>query len=360
MCILNDVIMSSALVYEAPEDDIMRAPPRRRGVDRLFTWSMLFFAYGYLGIITTISAWIITWKYLDSVGLPWSDWFYSWTNLSYTQGGDPLSQGAGITLTPDDVFEHLNRLSSIFYIVLVTMQFGNIFSTRFRSQMVIPMPEAIFNWARVRQLHYRARIAAKRLSPWRVVKQPVPEPLAEHSRMSQQHAAGEVAMDPLGHADPAAGSIGTERAYDVAAAATSVLSTFPQMQHQFTIRANTGTLRNDKASMALSATAAAIAASDANRARQRTEPSVVYNLLFDNDGNLLQIVRILFAIVGSVLVAVVLTEGAAFHDLFYTYPVPLSYWFIGFACGCILFVLAELRKWIIFCFPGRFADMLQW
>jgi hypothetical protein len=111
-CVFNDVVMSYALVFEPAEDDIMLRPPRKRGKDRIFTWSMLFYAYGYMGVCMSLAVWITVREYLASNGLTWSQWFYSWTSLNYTNGDDPANQRPGVSLSPTEVHKLLNETGS--------------------------------------------------------------------------------------------------------------------------------------------------------------------------------------------------------------------------------------------------------
>jgi hypothetical protein len=41
-------------------------------------------------------------------------------------------------------------------------------------------------------------------------------------------------------------------------------------------------------------------------------------------------------------------------------PVPISYWFLGFALGGVMFLMGELRKWFIVLFPGAVTRAIQW
>jgi hypothetical protein len=140
----------------------MQRPPRKRGSDRIFTWSMLLYAYGYMGVCMSVAVWLTAKSYLESNGLSWGQWFYSWTNINYVNGDDPANQAPGIRLSPTEVFNLFNETGSIIYIIMVGMQFGNILTTRYRTKLVLPMPAALQRWAQ-RRVKKRD---ADHVNPW--------------------------------------------------------------------------------------------------------------------------------------------------------------------------------------------------
>ncbi len=221
-------------------------------------------------------------------------------------------------------------VSTVIYILLVGMQFGNILTTRYRTKLVIPLPPWLHAWAKRRQAK---KAAAVHVNPWAQLPHvELAPPKTNRTKTlvkgALRDAAGDVESDAP---TPAA----TDLAYEVHP---------PLMETALTIRLNSDTVKGGG----------------------MVRPKVVQvkqesaGFLYDSHGNLHQWARIAACMCTSALIAVTFTEGAAFHHLFNTEPVHLSYWFLGFALGGIMFFVGELRKWFITLFPSAFTRLIEW
>lgn len=56
LCAACDVIPALSLIYEKPEADLLLQPPRDRKKDRLVDWRLLLQAYGFLGLVESLTS----------------------------------------------------------------------------------------------------------------------------------------------------------------------------------------------------------------------------------------------------------------------------------------------------------------
>ncbi len=124
----TDMVSSLSLVFEKPEKSIMQKPPRDLKKDRLVNFKFMIMAYGFIGIIELISAYLVFFLFMN-----WA--------------GYPMSQLIGKFKTPSDVNDlnipwndktHpsngvLQRGQAIFFFTLTIMQMFSLFSVRTRT-----------------------------------------------------------------------------------------------------------------------------------------------------------------------------------------------------------------------------------
>jgi len=103
---------------------VLMRPPRNAKKDRLVDWKLILQAYGFVGIIETLTSFAMSYWYAQRQGLYFSSlWF-------------------GFGATPNDVTEArkteiLNVASSIYFVNLVVMQWFNLFALRTRRLSIV-------------------------------------------------------------------------------------------------------------------------------------------------------------------------------------------------------------------------------
>jgi len=113
-----------ALVHEKAESDIMKRRPRNPVKDRLVYWKLLLYAYGFIGMIESVTAFLIFKWHMSRYGFAQDQWLLTFDNFPT----DPY--------TVEVVLEG----QSVFFIVLVVLQIGNLFTTRTRMVPTLPIP----------------------------------------------------------------------------------------------------------------------------------------------------------------------------------------------------------------------------
>jgi len=113
-----------SLIYEMPEADLMKQPPRNPRKDKMVDLKLFLHAYLYLGVLESVFAFIMYFWYMHSVG----GFTPGDLILAFNKWGDNYK---GHTLA--ELHEILYGAQSCFFICLVTMQFGNLLSTRTRT-----------------------------------------------------------------------------------------------------------------------------------------------------------------------------------------------------------------------------------
>jgi len=120
--IATDVLPSISMIYEKPEADIMRLPPRI-AKDKMVDWRLFFHVYLFLGIIDAVCAMGTYFYYMHFVGgINAGDLVLCFEN--WTAGFKGKTQ--------DELNDLLNGAQSAYFICLVTMQWGNCLASRTR------------------------------------------------------------------------------------------------------------------------------------------------------------------------------------------------------------------------------------
>lgn len=108
ICCFTDCAAATALAYEEPEADVLTRPPRNAKKDRLVDWKLILQAYGFLGIIETVTSFAMAYWYCQQQGLLFS---VQWFGFGATPVG--MSTETQISI--------LNTASSIYFVNLVVM-----------------------------------------------------------------------------------------------------------------------------------------------------------------------------------------------------------------------------------------------
>lgn len=56
ICTVTDVLPALSLCHEKPEQDLLLRKPRDRKLDRLADWKLLLHAYGFIGVIESLTS----------------------------------------------------------------------------------------------------------------------------------------------------------------------------------------------------------------------------------------------------------------------------------------------------------------
>ncbi|KAH6692711.1 calcium-transporting ATPase [Plectosphaerella plurivora] len=131
ICLFTDSVAAIALAYESPEANVLTRPPRVPGKDRLVDWRLVLQAYGFVGVLETISSFAMAFWYLERRGIPFSSLWFSFS------------------LSPDGIDKDyyqscLNEASSIYFVNLVVMQWFNLLAVRTRHLSLFQQPP-LFN-----------------------------------------------------------------------------------------------------------------------------------------------------------------------------------------------------------------------
>jgi sodium/potassium-transporting ATPase subunit alpha len=118
-------------VYEAPEADVMLRRPRKPKVDRLVDWRLMLQAYGFIGILETVSSFAVSYWYFQRNSIPFSA-------LWFQYGALPAD------ITQDFYNARLNEANSVYFVNLVVMQWFNLMAVRTRRLSIFQHPP-LFN-----------------------------------------------------------------------------------------------------------------------------------------------------------------------------------------------------------------------
>ncbi|KAL0576968.1 hypothetical protein V5O48_005010 [Marasmius crinis-equi] len=118
VCIFTDLFPALSMVYEKPEADLLLRRPRNRTKERLVDLPLLLHAYGFIGIIHSLTSMVGAFYFgFQRNGIPFSAMW-----LKYGDYG----------VNTDYFNETLNKAQSIYFFNLVLIQWGNLLATRTR------------------------------------------------------------------------------------------------------------------------------------------------------------------------------------------------------------------------------------
>ena len=128
ICVFTDVFLSTALIMEKEEFDLLSLPPRNHKRDHLITAKIYIQAYLLTGTMETVMAhamyFLYYWKYAR---IPIGDLFFLF------EGYKPGFHG----YTEDELLNY-NRISqSVYFVTLVILQWGNILAVRNRRLSIV-------------------------------------------------------------------------------------------------------------------------------------------------------------------------------------------------------------------------------
>jgi len=126
---LTDVGAGIALIYTAPEGNLMREPPRDHRTQRLVTWQVVLYSYGFAGMMQVVAAFVAFFMYMGERG-----------PTSPVSDGSGVAQPRGYSVSdlvfawdwgtlPDET-DALNSGQSVFFMTLVMMQVFHVLSVR--------------------------------------------------------------------------------------------------------------------------------------------------------------------------------------------------------------------------------------
>jgi sodium/potassium-transporting ATPase subunit alpha len=104
----TDCAAATVLAYEAPEADVLLRPPRKPRTTRLVNWRLMLQAYGFIGVLETISSFAMAFWYLQKSGIPFSTLWFGFGNVP-------------ANISQDYYNDRLNEASSVYFINLVVM-----------------------------------------------------------------------------------------------------------------------------------------------------------------------------------------------------------------------------------------------
>jgi sodium/potassium-transporting ATPase subunit alpha len=108
ICCCTDCAAATALAYEKPEADVLHRPPRNAKKDRLVDWRLILQAYGFVGMVETVSSFAMAYWYAQRQGLSFS---FLWFGFNSIPAG----------MTENEKNSILNTASSIYFVNLVVM-----------------------------------------------------------------------------------------------------------------------------------------------------------------------------------------------------------------------------------------------
>ncbi|WPH03057.1 Hypothetical protein R9X50_00593100 [Acrodontium crateriforme] len=123
ICCFTDCAAATALAYEAPEADVLTRPPRNSRKDRLVDWKLLLQAYGFIGVIESVTSFAMAYWYAQKNGVTFSSMWFSYATPT--------------NVSPDEYNNVMNIASSIYFVNLVVMQWFNIFAVRTRRRSIL-------------------------------------------------------------------------------------------------------------------------------------------------------------------------------------------------------------------------------
>ncbi|KAH8589244.1 hypothetical protein B0O99DRAFT_692649 [Bisporella sp. PMI_857] len=127
ICCFTDCAAATVLAYEAPEADVLIRKPRKPKTDRLVNWQLILQAYGFIGVLETLTSFAMSYWYLQRSGIPFSVLWFGY-------GASPDS------LSADYVTQKLNEASSIYFVNLVVMQWFTLLAVRTRRLSIFQHP----------------------------------------------------------------------------------------------------------------------------------------------------------------------------------------------------------------------------
>ncbi|QSZ29159.1 hypothetical protein DSL72_003670 [Monilinia vaccinii-corymbosi] len=127
ICCFTDCAAATVLAYEAPEADVLLRKPRNTKTDRLVDWQLIFQAYGFIGVLETVSSFAMSYWYLQRNGIPFKTLWFGYGDLP-----------AGIDQAYADA--KLAEASSVYFVNLVVMQIFALLALRTRRLSIFQHP----------------------------------------------------------------------------------------------------------------------------------------------------------------------------------------------------------------------------
>ncbi|GAA6003245.1 cation-translocating P-type ATPase [Rhodotorula paludigena] len=130
ICAVTDVLPALALIFEKPEADLLLRPPRDRKKDRLADWRLLLHAYGFLGLLESLTACVGAFYFaLERKGISFSALWLKYGN--YDVDANVLA-------------EAISTAQSVYFFNLIVVQWFNLLATRTRRRSIFQQ-DPLFN-----------------------------------------------------------------------------------------------------------------------------------------------------------------------------------------------------------------------
>ncbi|KAK9686836.1 hypothetical protein K7432_015011 [Basidiobolus ranarum] len=132
ICVLTDMFPSIAIMFETPESDLLKRPPRRPDQDRLVNFKLLRHAYLFTGLMETLISHCMFFYYLQEYGnIKVKDILLAFNNWSPEHLGKTQQE-------LDDL--HYTAQCVTFVTLVMLQAFGNLLATRTRRLSVLQHP----------------------------------------------------------------------------------------------------------------------------------------------------------------------------------------------------------------------------
>ncbi|KAH7882721.1 hypothetical protein F5I97DRAFT_1931331 [Phlebopus sp. FC_14] len=125
--ITNDVVMSTSLMYEKAEADLMLRKPRNARTDRLTDWRLFFQIYFFIGLMAWPCAMSMWFLFMNQHGLHFYDVILVYNNWKAGLGGYTLEQ----------LTELVSTGQCVYYVTMVFMQYGCLLAIRNRRVSIL-------------------------------------------------------------------------------------------------------------------------------------------------------------------------------------------------------------------------------
>ncbi|TPX69591.1 hypothetical protein SpCBS45565_g02316 [Spizellomyces sp. 'palustris'] len=126
-CVSNDIVMSTALMFEKPESDLMVRKPRNARKDRLTDYRFFMNIYLFIGLMAWPCAMGMFFLYMSEQRIHFHDIVFAYSK--WTDGY--------LGYTIDELTHFLSVGQCIYYVTMVMFQFGAILAVRNRSVSIL-------------------------------------------------------------------------------------------------------------------------------------------------------------------------------------------------------------------------------
>ncbi|KAJ3143270.1 hypothetical protein HDU90_000027 [Geranomyces variabilis] len=120
ICVFTDLLCCLSLIMEKEEFDLLSAPPRKAKKEHLVTFKLYGQSYLFMGTMMTVIAHSMFFLYMYKYGgFTPGDLFFAFENFGSTSA-----------YTADELTNFVNTGQCVYFVTLVILQWGNLFSIR--------------------------------------------------------------------------------------------------------------------------------------------------------------------------------------------------------------------------------------
>ncbi|KAF2763245.1 P-type ATPase-like protein [Pseudovirgaria hyperparasitica] len=127
ICCFTDCAAAIAIAYEKPEADVLLRKPRNPAKDRLVNFKLIGYAYGFIGVLQTVSSFAMSYWFASRRGITFGT---LWFGFGTVPSNMSMAEYTSI----------LNTASSIYFVTLVVMQWFNLMAVRTRRLSILQHP----------------------------------------------------------------------------------------------------------------------------------------------------------------------------------------------------------------------------